>query len=63
MYNERRQKLKSIFEDTVRTIRSDGPLSRRTEESVVENVSLIDRGYAKLEDTLSGLGAKIERIP
>ncbi len=32
-------------------------------ESVVENVSLIDRGYAKLEDTLSGLGAKIERIP
>ena len=32
-------------------------------ESVVENVSLIDRGYAKLENTLAGLGAKIERIP
>lgn len=31
-------------------------------ESVVENVSLIDRGYAKLENTLAGLGAKIERI-
>ena len=31
-------------------------------ESVVENVSLIDRGYAGLEKTLSGLGAKIERI-
>ncbi|MBQ6961946.1 MAG: UDP-N-acetylglucosamine 1-carboxyvinyltransferase [Clostridia bacterium] len=32
-------------------------------ETVVENVSLIDRGYAKLENTLAGLGAKIERIP
>ncbi len=31
-------------------------------ESVVENVSLIDRGYARLESTLSCLGAKIERI-
>lgn len=31
-------------------------------ESVVENVSLIDRGYARMEDTLSALGAKIERI-
>ncbi|MBR3738985.1 MAG: UDP-N-acetylglucosamine 1-carboxyvinyltransferase [Clostridia bacterium] len=31
-------------------------------ESVVENVSLIDRGYARLENTLAGLGAKIERI-
>ena len=34
MYNERRQKLKSIFEDTMRIIRSDGPRSSRTEESV-----------------------------
>ena len=34
MYSERRQKLKGIFEDTMRTIRNDGPLSRRTEESV-----------------------------
>ena len=32
-------------------------------ESVVENVSLIDRGYAGLENTLAGLGARIERIP
>lgn len=32
-------------------------------ESVVENVSLIDRGYARLENTLACLGAKIERIP
>ena len=32
-------------------------------ETVVENVALIDRGYAKLENTLAGLGAKIERIP
>ena len=32
-------------------------------ESIVENVSLIDRGYARLENILSGLGAKIERIP
>ena len=31
-------------------------------ESVVENVSLIDRGYAALENTLTSLGAKIERI-
>ncbi len=32
-------------------------------ETVVENVALIDRGYAKLENTLAGLGAKIERMP
>lgn len=32
-------------------------------ESIVENVSLIDRGYARLENILSELGAKIERIP
>ena len=32
-------------------------------ETVVENVALIDRGYAGLENALAGLGAKIERIP
>ena len=32
-------------------------------ETKVENVTLIDRGYAKLENTLRGLGAKIERTP
>ncbi|MBR0229383.1 MAG: UDP-N-acetylglucosamine 1-carboxyvinyltransferase [Clostridia bacterium] len=32
-------------------------------ETVVENVALIDRGYARLENTLADLGAKIERIP
>ena len=31
-------------------------------ESFVENVGLVDRGYAHLENTLSNLGAKIERI-
>jgi len=31
-------------------------------ETVVENISLIDRGYARMEDTLSALGAKITRI-
>ena len=31
-------------------------------ETIVENIHLIDRGYAHLEDTLSALGAKIERI-
>lgn len=31
-------------------------------ETLVENISLIDRGYAHLEKTLSALGAKIERI-
>ncbi len=31
-------------------------------ETIVENIALIDRGYAHLEDTLSALGAKIDRI-
>ena len=31
-------------------------------ESVIENVALIDRGYAHLEKTLSALGARIERM-
>ncbi len=31
-------------------------------ESVIENVELIDRGYASLEKTLSRLGAQIRRI-
>lgn len=31
-------------------------------ETIVENVSLIDRGYVHLEKTLSALGGKIERI-
>jgi len=31
-------------------------------ETVVENAALVDRGYAHLEDTLSSLGAKIQRI-
>lgn len=31
-------------------------------ETVVENIALIDRGYARLEEMLSGLGAKIQRI-
>ena len=31
-------------------------------ETTVENVELIDRGYAHLETLLSGLGAKIQRI-
>ena len=30
-------------------------------ETTVENIALIDRGYAHLERTLSGLGARIER--
>lgn len=31
-------------------------------ETVVENAALIDRGYARLEKTLSSLGARIERL-
>ena len=31
-------------------------------ETIVENIHLIDRGYAHLENTLTALGAKIERI-
>jgi len=31
-------------------------------ETIVENIHLIDRGYAHLEDILSALGARIERI-
>ncbi len=31
-------------------------------ETIVENAGLIDRGYAHFEDTLSSLGAKVERI-
>jgi len=31
-------------------------------ETIVENISLVDRGYAQFEKTLSALGAKIERI-
>ena len=31
-------------------------------ETIVENAGLIDRGYAHFEDTLSQLGARVERI-
>ena len=31
-------------------------------ETVVENAEFIDRGYARLEDTLCALGAKVERV-
>ena len=31
-------------------------------ETIVENASLIDRGYARLEDTLTRLGANIQRV-
>lgn len=31
-------------------------------ETVVENAALIDRGYARLEQTLSALGARIQRL-
>ena len=31
-------------------------------ETMVENVELIDRGYARFEKTLSALGARIERV-
>ena len=31
-------------------------------ESVVEHAELIDRGYERLEDTLSALGAKVKRV-
>ena len=31
-------------------------------ETIVENAALIDRGYAHLEDTLTALGARIQRI-
>ena len=31
-------------------------------ETVVANAELVDRGYARLEDTLSGLGASVKRI-
>lgn len=32
-------------------------------ESIVRNVHFIDRGYERLEETLSNLGAKIARVP
>lgn len=32
-------------------------------ETLVKNVHLIDRGYENLEETLTGLGGKIERLP
>ena len=28
----------------------------------VENISLIDRGYERLEETLTALGARIRRV-
>ena len=31
-------------------------------ETLVENAALIDRGYARMEDTLRAMGAKIERV-
>jgi UDP-N-acetylglucosamine 1-carboxyvinyltransferase len=31
-------------------------------ESLVEHAELIDRGYERLEDTLTSLGAKVERV-
>ena len=31
-------------------------------ETIVENAGLIDRGYAHFEQTLSHLGARVERI-
>lgn len=32
-------------------------------ETVVKNIHFIDRGYEKLEQTLTSLGARIERVP